>query len=316
MRIVITGGTGLIGQALVNHLAGDGHQVVIVSRNPRQKGPLPGNVSFARWDGKTAEGWGSAVDGADAVVNLAGSSIAGEGFLPSRWSPERKRTILSSRVNAGKAVVEAVQAASNKPKVVIQSSAVGYYGSHPIDHELTEESPAGNGFLADVCKQWEESTRAVESLGVRHAVIRSGVVLSLDGGALPRMAFPFKLFAGGPLGSGRQPLPWIHMADEVAAIRFLIDNPNASGPFNLAAPNALTNAQFSRALGRVMGRPAIMPTPGIAFKVMFGEVADVVLKGQNVVPQALLKHGFAFKFTDAEAALRDVFASKKALATA
>ncbi|MEQ9030343.1 MAG: TIGR01777 family oxidoreductase, partial [Aggregatilineales bacterium] len=283
MRIVITGGTGLIGSALVASLAHDGHEVVAISRDPHQTQPLPANANFASWDAKTAEGWGHLVDGADAVVQLAGASIAGDGFLPTRWTPERKKIILDSRVNTGKAVVEAIEQAGVKPKVLIQASAVGYYGTHPNTVELTEESPAGNDYLADVCKQWEASTEAVEAMGVRRAIIRTGVVLDGDEGALPRMAFPFKMFAGGPLGSGKQPFPWIHLMDEVRAIRFLIANEEATGAFNLSAPNPLTNAQFSRELGKVLGRPSLIPVPAPAFNIAFGEVAVILLKGQRAV---------------------------------
>lgn len=315
MRVVITGGTGLIGQALTQSLATDGHQVVVVSRNPRQSGPLPATVSFQAWDGRSDEGWGKAVDGADAVVNLAGASIAGEGFLPARWTVERKHNILTSRVNAGQAVVEAVKAAAKKPGVVIQSSAVGYYGTHPNTKEITEDSPAGNDYLADVCKQWEASTAAVEGLGVRRAIIRTGVVLSLDGGALPRQALPYQLFAGGPLGSGKQPYPWIHLVDEVRAIRFLIENPSTSGAYNLSSPNPLTNGEFGKIIGKVMGRPSFMPLPGFAFKAAFGEVTVVVLEGQRAVPKRLLDAGFTFMFPDAEGALRNLYKPQKALAT-
>ncbi|MDX1993954.1 MAG: TIGR01777 family oxidoreductase [bacterium] len=315
MRVVITGGTGLIGKALTKSLATDGHHVVVVSRNPRQTEPLPATVSFQAWDGRTAEGWGKAVDGADAVVNLAGESIAGEGFLPARWTVERKHNILNSRVNAGKAVSDAVTAANSKPGVLIQASAVGYYGSQPNSKVITEASPAGNDFLADVCKQWEASTTYVESVGVRRAIIRTGVVLSLDGGALPRQAFPFKLFAGGPLGSGKQPYPWIHLADEVRAIRFLIEHPQATGPFNLTSPNPVTNAEFSHAIGRVMGRPSFVPAPGFAFKAAFGDVSMVVLEGQRAIPQRLQELGFTFLFPDAEGALRDLYKPERALAT-
>lgn len=307
MKVILTGGTGLIGQALTLNLAKDGHEVLVVSRKPRQHAPLPKTVQFEAWNGRTAEGWG--VDHADAVVNLAGSSIAGEGFFPAKWTDERKREIKDSRVNAGAAVLDAFKATRARPKVLIQASATGYYGVHG-DEEITEDSPAGSDFLADVCKAWEASTKAVEDLGVRRAIIRTGIVLSSQGGALPRMALPYKLFAGGPLGSGKQYLPWIHVADLVGAIRFLIDTPTASGAYNLCAPNPVTNAEFGRALGHVLGRPSLIPVPGFAFKAMFGEVSTVVLDGQRVIPKRLLALGYPFQFSDAEAALRDVYTAK------
>lgn len=314
MRVVITGGTGLIGAALTKSLANDGHEVIVLSRNPRQSEPLPATVTFAKWDGRSAEGWGKWVDGADAVVNLAGASIAGDGFLPSRWSVERKHNILHSRLNAGKAVLEAISSASKKPAVLIQSSAVGYYGSRGSE-EITEDAPAGKDFLADVCVQWEASTAAVEAMGVRRPIIRTGVVLSTEGGALPRQAFPFKMGAGGPLGSGKQQFPWIHLIDEIRAIRFLIDHAQASGAYNLTAPNPVTNAEFSRVLGKVLSRPAFVPVPGFAFKIAFGEVVVILLEGQRAVPKRLLEAGFEFLFPDPEGALRNLYHPEKALAT-
>ncbi len=309
MRVIITGGTGFIGGALTQSLANDGHEVVILSRKPQPSGSASSNVSFRQWDARTAAGWGDAADGADAIVNLAGESLPGEGFFPSRWTDERKRRIRESRVNVGRAVVEAVQAVTNKPHVVIQQSGVGYYGTHG-DEMITEDSPAGNDFLAEVCKEWEVSTAEVEALGVRRAITRTGVVLSFHDGALQRMALPFKLFVGGPLGSGKQYLPWIHPDDEVGAIRFLIDNSDASGAFNLSAPNPATNAEFSKVLGKVMGRPSLIPVPGFAFNLAFGEVAMVVLEGQRAVPKRLLEMGYSFKFTELEAALRNLYSSR------
>jgi uncharacterized protein (TIGR01777 family) len=301
MRIIITGGSGLIGRALAASLAADGHEVILLSRTPERATGLPVGVRAAGWNGRTAAGWSSLADGAEAIVNLAGESIAA-----GRWTPERKRRIRDSRLDAGRAVVEAVQAASNRPRVVIQASAVGYYGPHG-DEEITEQTPPGNDFLAQaVVVEWEASTAPVEALGVRRAIIRTGVVLSEDGGALPRLMLPFKFFAGGRLGSGRQWFPWIHIADEVRAIRFLIDSQAASGPFNLSAPNPLTNAEFSRILGRVLGRPTLVPTPAPALRLLFGEMATVLLDGQRALPGRLLDLGFTFRFPEAEAALRDL----------
>ena len=300
MRIVITGGTGLIGRSLAASLVADQHEVVILSRNPGQAKGLPGGVRVEHWDGRSAAGWGQWADGAGAIVNLAGAGIA-----DSRWSEARKQEIIASRVDAGKAVVEAVQAAAVKPAVVIQSSAVGYYGSRG-DETLTEQSQPGNDFLADVCVDWEKSTEAVEALGVRRAVIRTGIVLSTEGGALPKMLLPFKFFAGGKLGSGQQYFPWIHMADQVGAIRFLIDNAHASGLFNLAAPNPPTNAGFVKAVGQAMGRPSAIPAPAFALKAAFGEMSTVLLDGQRAEPQHLLALGYRFRFTDPVAALKDI----------
>lgn len=306
MRVVMTGGTGLIGRVLAASLTSDGHEVIILSRSPERARGLPDGARIVQWDGRTADGWGMLVDGADAVVNLAGESIAGASLLSIRWTPERKRRIRESRVNAGRAVTQAIEATTRKPAVLIQSAAVGYYGPRG-DEAITEESAAGGDFLAQVCQDWEASTEPVEEMGVRRAIIRTGVVLSTEGGALPRLLLPFKfIIAGGPLGSGRQWFPWIHLEDEVSAIRFLIDNQEASGPFNLTAPNPLTNADFAHAIGRTIKRPAMMPMPGFVFKLAFGEASTVLLDGQRALPRRLQEKGFAFRFTEAEEALRNL----------
>ena len=302
MRTIITGGSGLIGRALAVELAAAEHEVIILSRAPGWVSGLPAGARAVRWDGRTTEGWQDVADGAAAIVNLAG-----EGIATGRWTAARKQRIAESRRQAGVAVVQAVAAAATKPQVLIQASAVGYYGPRG-DETITEVAAAGTDFLAQVCVPWEASTEPVEQLGVRRVVIRTGIVLSRDGGALPRMMLPFRLFAGGPLGSGRQGFPWIHSADEVSAIRWLIEREDASGPFNLAAPETLTNAEFSRVLGRVMRRPSFMPTPGFALQLVLGELATLLLDGQRQVPQRLLDLGFTFRFPTAEAALRDLLA--------
>jgi uncharacterized protein len=315
MRVIVTGGTGLIGHELVMSLGNDGHEVAILSRNPKQAGPMPETITFHEWDAETADGWGHLVEGADAIVNLAGENIAGEGFLPDRWTPERKKRILNSRLNVGKAIMQAIEQAEIKPKVLVQASAVGYYGTHPMDTEITEDAPPGNDFLADVCVKWEASTQAAEALGVRRPVIRTGIVLSPDGGTLTRLELPFKLFTGGPLGNGKQPMPWIHIEDEVRAIRFLLQNKDATGAFNLTAPEPLTNSQFSQALGKAMGRPSWFPAPGFAFKTAFGELSVLLLEGQNAVPRHLLDLGFEFKYPTAQDALNAIY-NPSELATA
>jgi uncharacterized protein (TIGR01777 family) len=300
MRIIITGGTGLIGQALTNNLTVDGYEVIVLSRTPEKVSNLPGGAKAERWDGRTETGWGHLADGAKAIVNLAGENVAA-----GRWTAARKQRIRDSRLDASRAVVQAIKMAEHKPEVVIQSSAVGYYGPRG-DTKITEQAPPGNDFLAKVCIDWEASTVSVESLGVRRAIIRTGVVLSPEDGALPRMMLPFKFFIGGPIGSGQQWFPWIHLADEVTAIRYLIDNKAATGVFNLSAPNPLTNAEFGQVLGRVLRRPAIMPTPGFVLRLAFGEMSTVLLDGQRAVPQRLQELGFTFRFPEAEAALRDL----------
>lgn len=305
MRVIITGGTGLIGSALAKNLATDGHEVISLSRDPAQY-TFPQGVRGVAWDSKTAVGWGHLADGADAIVNLAGAPIAGNGLFPSRWTDERKRRIRQSRIDAGTAVTEAIAAANNKPKLVIQSSGIDYYGDVHSDKLITETSSNGSGFLADVTVDWENSTAGVEALGVRRVIIRSGIVLSLESGALPITILPFKFFAGGPLGSGEQWWPWIHLDDEVRAIRFLLEDDSANGPYNLCAPNPLKNKDFAKKLGQVMNRPAFFPTPAFALKLGLGEIAAIVLDGRRAMPQKLQNEGFDFKFPTAEAALRDL----------
>lgn len=301
MRIIITGGTGLIGKALASHLIKQEHEVIVLSRNPQSARGVPFGAQIEGWDAETAAGWGALVDGADAIVNLAGAGIA-----DTRWSEKRKQIILKSRMDAGKAVVEAVKAAQNPPKVVIQSSAVGYYGGNRGDRVVTEESGPGGDFLAQVCFDWERSTAEIDDLGIRRPIIRTGIVLSNKGGAWPKLKLPFVLFAGGPVGSGDQWYPWIHIQDEVRAIQFLIEHPEATGPYNLCAPEPLPNKALAKVIGSVMGRPAFMPAPSIAMKTLFGEMSTVLLDGQRAIPQRLQESGFDFRFPTARAAVQNL----------
>ncbi len=305
MRVIITGGSGLIGRALSASLVRDGHEVIILSREPERITGLLAGVRAEKWDGRTAEGWYFLVDGADAVVNLAGESI-GSG----RWTNERKSAILQSRLNAGQAIVQAIEASANYPGVVIQASGIGYYG--PRGNEaVTEETPPGHDFLAKLAMDWEASTASLETFGVRRVVIRTGVVLSSESGALLRMLLPFRFFVGGPLGNGQQWFPWIHLADEVGAIRFLIENRSASGSFNLTAPVPLNNAEFSRLLGQQLRQPAFMPAPAFALRLAFGEMATILLDGQRAIPKRLLQLGFVFQFPEAGPALNNLLERPK-----
>jgi hypothetical protein len=299
MRVIITGGTGLIGQALAASLDTDGIEVIILSRNPQRASSMPGGVRVVPWDARTADGWSTLADGADAIVNLAGAS------LNRRWTQPNKQLIRDSRLNAGRAVVDAIQKAETKPRVVIQASGTGAYGPRG-DEVVTETACFGNGFLGRTAVAWEASTAPVEALGVRRAIVRSGVVLSNEGGAFPLLALPFRLFFGGRLGSGEQWLPWIHMEDEVQAIRFLIENEVAAGPFNLSTPHPVTNNAFSRLMGKVMRRPAFFHVPAFAIRLVLGELSTVVLDGQRAIPERLLGLGFQFRFPEPEPALRDL----------
>jgi uncharacterized protein (TIGR01777 family) len=306
MRVVVTGGTGLIGGALARHLGAAGYDAVVLTRNVGKVGPLPPGVRAEQWDGLTGKSWSHLLDGETAIVHLAG-----EGIADGRWTEERKRRIRDSRIGSGQAVLEAIQSASSRPKALLQSSAVGYYGPRG-DDEVVEGQPPGHGFLADICLDWEASTAAAESLGVRRVVLRTGVVLAREGGALPRMAMPFKMMAGAPLGSGRQWLPWIHIADEVGAIRFLLERDDAQGPFNLTAPKPVTNHGLGDALGRVLRRPSPLQALGLGvpapvFRALLGEMADAVLDSQRVLPARLLELGYPFRYPDIDSALRDLY---------
>lgn len=305
MRIIITGGSGLIGTALSQNLVAAGREVIVLSRSP-EKQIFPAGVIGVKWDGRTADGWAHLADGAEAIVNLAGESIGGEGFPPPRWTAERKQRILQSRLDAGHAVVAAVETAVAKPGLVVQSSGIDYYGNVPDDTLITEASPQGAGFLADVTAQWEASTAAVETMGVRRLIIRSAIVLSMQGGPLPQTVLPFRFFAGGPLGSGRQWWPWIHLDDEVQAIRFLLEKQTAAGIFNLCAPHPLPQKQFAREIGQTMRRPSFVPAPTFALKLLLGEMAVIVLHGRRAVPKRLLELGFTFKYPQVREALLDL----------
>jgi uncharacterized protein len=300
MKSIILGGTGLIGSELVRSLAIDGDEVVILSRNPdRHTGDLPQGARLHAWDGRTIRGWSHLVEDADAIVNLAGSNLA------TIWTAEKKRQFADSRFLAGAAVTEAVRRAAHKPRVVVQASAVGYYG--PRGEEIiTEDSDPGDDFLAQLCQQWEASTAEVEQFGVRRVILRIGLPLDRKGGVLPKFLLPFRMFAGGPIGSGRQYLPWLHMQDQVSAMRFLMENDAASGPYNLSAPYPVSNREFVRTLGQVLQRPAVLPAPSFAVRLVLGEMSTVVLTGQRVIPSRLQAAGYQFTFTRLEEALRDL----------
>jgi uncharacterized protein (TIGR01777 family) len=302
MRVIITGGSGLIGRALAQVLSQNGYEVVVLSRSPEAvQTRLPPGVRSVGWDGKSASGWGDLANGAKAIVNLAGANISG-----GLWTPTRKRLLLHSRTDAGMAVAQAIEAAASKPEVVVQSSAVGYYGPHG-DETVTEDTPPGSDFLARLCLQWEASSASVEKTGVRRVVVRTGVVLSARGGALPLIALPYRLFVGGPIGSGKQWFPWISLTDEVAAIRFLIEDNSAAGVYNFSAPEPLINMEFGKVLGKVLRRPSYLPVPSIVFVLIFREMSTVLLDGQRQIPERLLKLGYKFQYPRAEQALMNIY---------
>jgi len=293
VRVVVTGSSGLIGTALTDELRRRGDEVVRLVRRE----PGPGEVP---WDPARGEIDAAALEGADAVVHLAGVGIG-----DSRWTEAHKRAVLDSRVQGTTLVARTMASMADKPRVLVSASAIGYYGDRG-DDVLTEESRAGTGFLTDVVRQWEGATAAAEDAGVRVAHIRSGLVLSPAGGALKQMLLPFRLGAGGRIGSGRQWWSWIAIDDEVGAILHVIGADALRGPVNLTAPNPVTNAEFTKTLGRVLGRPTLLPTPTLALKVLFGgdAVEEMFLGGQRVVPAMLQASEYEFRHSALEPALR------------
>jgi uncharacterized protein (TIGR01777 family) len=305
MRVIIGGGAGLIGRQLTQELAQNGYEVLILSRNPDNVINVPKEVEIVAWDGVSTHGWGHRVNEALAIVNLSGESVAGGGLLPSRLTVERKRRIRDSRILSGKALLEAIESAKKKPEVFVQSSAIGYYGFHG-DEQLNEDSPPGDDFFAE-WKDWEKVSAPVEGMDVRRAIIRTGIVFSTGkGSALNPLVLPFRLFGGGPIAGGEQYLSWIHEADEARAIRFLIENQDARGAFNLTAPNPATNAEVGKTIAKILHRPYYLHVPGFAFNLAFGEVSALVTEGQRVMPKRLLEHGFEFRFPELEPALQDI----------
>jgi uncharacterized protein (TIGR01777 family) len=305
MRVFVTGGTGLVGGHLIPRLLERGDEVLVLTRRPedaKQKWSHPCRVVAG--DPTKPGAWQDDVAASDAVVNLAG-----EGIFNRRWNADFKEVMRSSRVDSTNNVVAALAKAPRRadgtPKVLVSASAIGYYGPHG-DEEVTESSPPGDDYLATLSVEWEAVARSAEQHGVRVAIVRVGVVLAKEGGALQKMLTPFKMFVGGPVGSGKQFMSWIHVDDLVGVILLALDNAAVSGPVNGTAPNPVTNREFSKALGRVLGRPSFMPAPGFGLRVMLGEVADVVTKGQRVLPRAALDAGYRFQFEDVEAALRAV----------
>jgi len=296
VKIVLTGATGMIGSLLTERWSNSDHSLVLLSRRP------PAEIGVAKkqwlaWQPGASGDWERAIDGADAVINLAGEPIAGK-----RWTPKQKEILRSSRVDGTRALVDAIAKAQVKPKLMISGSAVGYYGPHG-DEALNEDSKPGDDFLARLCVDWEAQAQKAESLGVRVCFLRTGIVLAKGKGALKKMVPPFKMFFGGPLGSGRQRMPWIHIEDEIGLIQFLIDNEGARGAFNGIAPNPVTMAEFSKTLGGVLNRPSWARVPPFVLALMVGEMAEMLLNGQRAIPAAASKLGFKFQYPSLKLAL-------------
>lgn len=305
MRVFVTGGSGLIGTRLIRALHGRGDAVVLLTRRPDAVRPALGSVcTLVAGDPMKPGPWTEAVDDCDAVVNLAGENI-----FARRWNDDFKKVLLDSRVQTTENVVQALarrpRTASGAPKVLVNASAVGYYGPRG-DEELTEDSPAGDDFLARICVAWEAAARKAEAQGVRVSLVRIGVVLAKEAGPLAMLLTPFRLGAGGPVGSGRQWMSWVHAADIVGILLLALDNAAAQGPINGTAPQPVTNRDFSTALGRALHRPSFLPTPAFGLKVLLGGVSEIITTGQRVLPRKAQALGYTFKFPSIDAALQDL----------
>ncbi len=296
MRILVTGGSGFLGQRLTARLIAAGHELLLLGRAPKRG--LPPSAEFATWNPEAGPPPAGAIEGAEAIIHLAGEPVG------QRWTGEVKRRIRASRMVGTTNLVKGIELAKTKP-ILISASAIGYYGDRR-NEDLNESAAAGTGFLAEVCKEWEAAALAAQKLGCRVVVLRTGVVLGDHGGALDRMMLPFKMGFGGRMGSGEQWMSWIHIEDELGLIEFALAQSKVSGPLNLTSPEPATNAQFTAALGKALGRPAFLPVPAIALRLLFGEMAGMLLAGQRVLPAAARKAGYQFRFPKLAAALADI----------
>ncbi len=296
MNVLIAGGSGFLGLALTKSLLLDGHKVFILTRGSS----VIEGVQAVHWDAKTTSGWGSLVNQMDVIIHLAGRTLAS---WP--WTASTKRDFHDSRILPGLALAKAVLEATHRPSLFIQASGINHYG---LQGELADEStPPGTDFLAQLTVEWEAATKSVEELGVRRFVIRSAVVLAKDGGLLSLMALPIKLFAGGPLGSGKHAMPWIHIKDWVGGVRYLIENETAHGVYNLIAPTPISNAEFNRTLASIIHRPYWFPTPAYLLRIILGEMSVLIVAGRFAQPKRLIQSGYRFQFDGAREALSDLF---------
>jgi uncharacterized protein (TIGR01777 family) len=305
MQVVVTGATGFIGRPLCAALTGGGHRVTALSRSAdHARAALGPQVESLAWGGGAGGEWKQAVRAADAVIHLAGEPIAG-----GRWTPASKERFRASRVETTRRLVDAIREGDRRPETLVSTSAVGYYGDCR-DETITEESPPGDDFLAETCRRWEAEAQRAEEVGVRVVRMRIGIALGA-GGALEKMLYPlplpispWKLGLGGPLGSGRQWIPWIHLDDVVGLYLWAVTNPQAAGAVNVTAPRPVTNAAFARALARVLGRPALLPVPGFALRLLLGELAEYLLGGQRALPTVAQRSGYTFRYAELDSALR------------
>ena len=299
MQVLITGATGLIGRQLCRELAAEGHGIAVLSRRPEGAAVVPDARAF-RWEPEAGAPPNEAWEGIDAVVHLAGEPVAA-----GRWTMEHKRRIRNSRVIGTRNLVEGMKASKHRPKVFVGGSAVGFYGNRG-DEVLTEASPPGQGFLSEVCQEWERESMRAEVFGARVALVRIGVVLSARGGALEKMAPPFKLGVGGRLASGKQWFPWIHIDDMSGILRHALQAPSIHGPINGVAPGIVDNEEFTRQLAAALHRPVFFPVPEFALRILMGEMAEVVLASQRVVPKVAEETGYRFCYPQLQPALEEI----------
>ncbi|OAI45110.1 hypothetical protein AYO43_08510 [Nitrospira sp. SCGC AG-212-E16] len=305
MRIVVSGGTGFIGRSLCASLCQEGHRVALLTRRKEEAQRSCGStVTAVEWNGREAGAWEHCLEGADAIINLAGAPIA-----DGRWTEARKRLLTESRVLTTRLLVEAMSRRSSKPRTLVSASGIGYYGASE-DRILDESAARGQGFLADLCLAWEaEALRAAE-FGVRVVMLRTGMVLEQDGGALPKMLLPFQIFTGGPIMPGTQWVSWIHRRDHIGLTQWALSTPSVSGPVNVVAPEAVTMNRFCEGLGRVIHRPSWLPVPGFALSLALGELGTLMTTGQRVSPAKALSGGYVFHYPTLETALRAIVTKK------
>jgi uncharacterized protein (TIGR01777 family) len=307
MRVFITGGTGLVGSRLIRALVRRGDAVAALTRRPDTARTLFGQgITVVPGDPMTPGDWTGATADCDAIVHLAGENV-----FARRWNNSFRELLRSSRIQSTENIVRAIaqhpRTAGGQPKVLVNASAIGFYGPRG-DEETDETSGPGDDFLAGLCVDWEKAARAAESHSARTAVVRVGVVLDKEGGALKQMLTPFKLGVGGPTGSGRQWISWIHHADMIGILLLALDNAAAAGPINAVSPNSLPNRDFAKALGRALHRPAFMPTPAFALRMMLGQVSQLITTGQRVVPKRASALGYSFRYPTIDVALTDLLA--------
>jgi len=302
VKVVVAGGSGFVGKSLVERLAADGHQVAVLTRDAGGARQRLGDLAeLIHWDAERRGPWERSLNGSDAVVNLAGASVA-----DARWTSARKRRLVESRLNATRALVTASTEAADKPSVLVNASGVGYYGAGD-DRMLDEQADPGTGFLAELSAAWEAETGWGQARGMRVVRLRIGMVIERDGGALPRMVLPFRLFMGGPVMPGTQWISWIHRADLVGLIMWALMNPSLSGPVNAVAPNPVTMTDFCRTMGKVLSRPSWFPVPESLLRLALGEMGSLMTTGQRVSPVKALSAGYHFQYPTLEPALQAIF---------